>query len=69
MKKHFFGLSFFYSFWRLQIYEAVAAIFWQSASYVRFLIIALDNFRKVTHASAARMWNRKKNRKIDLLEF
>ena len=26
--------SFFYCFLRLQIYEAIAAIFWQSASYV-----------------------------------
>ena len=26
--------SVFYCFFRLQIYEAIAAIFWQSASYV-----------------------------------
>ena len=32
-KTNFFGL-FFYCFFRLQIYEAIAANFWQSASYV-----------------------------------
>ena len=30
----FFGLSYLLFFLRLQIYEAIAAIFWQSASYV-----------------------------------
>ena len=33
-KTNFFGLSFLLFFLRLQIYEAIAAIFWQSASYV-----------------------------------
>ena len=33
MKRQFFGLSFLLFFFRLQIYEAMAAIFWQSASY------------------------------------
>ena len=28
-----------YCFFRLQIYEAIAAIFWQSASYVSFYTI------------------------------
>ena len=34
MKRHFFGRVFFYCFFGLQIYEAIAAIFWQSASCV-----------------------------------
>ena len=33
-KTNIFGLSFLLFFYRLQIYEAIAAIFWQSASYV-----------------------------------
>ena len=41
MKTNFFGLSFLL-FLRLQIYEAIAAIFWQSASYV----LSLANLRK-----------------------
>ena len=32
MKRRFFG-RFFYCFSRPQIYKAIAAIFWQSASY------------------------------------
>ena len=35
-KTNFFGLSF-YCFLRLQIYGAIAAIFWQSASYVIYV--------------------------------
>ena len=37
MKKRFF-LVFFYCFLRLLIYEAIAAIFWRSASYVLVLL-------------------------------
>ena len=33
-KSNFFGLSVLLFFLGLQIYEAIAAIFWQSASYV-----------------------------------
>ena len=33
MKKNFFGLSFLL-FFRLLIYEFIAAIFWKSAGYV-----------------------------------
>ena len=33
-KTNFFGLSFLVFFFRLPIYESIAAIFWQSASYV-----------------------------------
>ena len=40
-KTNFFGLSF-YCFFRLQIYEAIAAICWQSASYV--LDFSLEGF-------------------------
>ena len=35
--KLLFGLFFFLLFWRLQIYEAIAAIFWRSAGYVFIL--------------------------------
>ena len=39
MKKRIFLLCLFYCFFlRLQIYEAIAAIFWQYASYVCILI-------------------------------
>ena len=34
MKRLFFLVCLFYCFFRLQIYKAIAAIFWQSASYV-----------------------------------
>ena len=33
-KTNFFGLSFLLFFFKLPIYESIAAIFWQSASYV-----------------------------------
>ena len=33
-RQFFFGLSFLLFFFRLPIYESIAAIFWQSASYV-----------------------------------
>ena len=38
MKTNFFGLSFLLLFLRMQIYEAIAAIFWQSSSYVSFYL-------------------------------
>ena len=38
-KIYIYGLSFFTIFLRLQIYEAFAAFFWQSASYVLYLVI------------------------------
>ena len=37
MKRRIFWSVFFTVFVRLQIYEAIAAIFWQSASYVIFV--------------------------------
>ena len=38
MKRRIFLVCLFYCFFRLPIYESIAAIFWQSASYVfRFL--------------------------------
>ena len=37
MKRRIFWSVFFTGFFRLQIYEAIAAIFWQSASYVVYL--------------------------------
>ena len=39
MKKQIFLVSFLLFFLRLQIYEAIAAIFWQSASYAFFCIL------------------------------
>ena len=36
MKRRIFLVCLFYCFFRLPIYESIAAIFWQSASYVRF---------------------------------
>ena len=38
-EKTIFLICFFTVFFRMQIYEAIAAIFWQSASYVVFLKI------------------------------
>ena len=38
---NFFGLSFLL-FFRLPIYESIAAIFWQSASYVSFFCFNPD---------------------------
>ena len=34
MKRRIFSVCLFYCFFRLPIYESIAAIFWQSASYV-----------------------------------
>ena len=39
MKRRIFLVCPFYCFFRLPIYESVAAIFWQSASYVCVLAI------------------------------
>ena len=36
MMRRVFLSVFFTSFFRLQVYKAIAAIFWQSASYVTF---------------------------------
>ena len=36
MKRRIFLVCLFYCFFRLPIYESIAAIFWQSASYVFF---------------------------------
>ena len=36
MKRRIFLVCLFYCFFRLQIYKAILAIFWQSASYVLF---------------------------------
>ena len=38
MKRRIFSVCFFYCFFRLPIYESIAAIFWQSASYVTVVI-------------------------------
>ena len=45
MKRIFFGLFLLFFFFRLQIYKAITAIFWRSASYVlRVLIVAVVVF-------------------------
>ena len=36
MKRRIFLVFFFTVFFRLQIYEAIAAVFWQSASYALY---------------------------------
>ena len=36
MERRIFLVCLFYCFFRLPIYESIAAIFWQSASYVFF---------------------------------
>ena len=36
MKRRVFLVCLFYCFFRLSIYESIAAIFWQSASYILF---------------------------------
>ena len=38
MKRRFFWSVFFTVFFRLPIYESIAAIFWQSASSVLFVV-------------------------------
>ena len=38
MKRRIFLVCLFYCFFRLPIYESIAAIFWQSASYVSFFV-------------------------------
>ena len=45
-RRIFFGSVFFIVFLRLQIYEAIAAIFWQSARYVvYFALVAVNYYR------------------------
>ena len=39
MKRTIFLVCLFYCFFRLPIYESIAAIFWQSASYVCLVLI------------------------------
>ena len=41
MKRQIFLVCLFYCFFRLPIYESIAAIFWQSASYVNIVGISL----------------------------
>ena len=42
MKRRIFWSVFFTVFFRLPICESIAAIFWQSASYVSFIIVELS---------------------------
>ena len=41
MKRRIFLVCLFYCYFRLPVYESIAAIFWQSASYVYNLFIVL----------------------------
>ena len=41
MKRRLFLVCLFYCFFRLPIYESIAAIFWQSASYVFFWVLII----------------------------
>ena len=41
MKRRIFWSVFFTVFFKLPIYESIAAIFWQSASYVYLFIVHL----------------------------
>ena len=43
MKRRIFWSAFFTLFLRLQIYEAIAATFWQAASYVQLLMFSNGN--------------------------
>ena len=43
MKRRIFLFFVFTVFLRLQIYEAIAAIFWQSASYVAMFYFSFTN--------------------------
>ena len=45
MKRRIFFVRLFYCFLRLQIYKAVAAIFWQSASYVLQIAVNFGIFK------------------------
>ena len=42
MKRRIFLVSFLLFFFRLPIYESIAAIFWQSASYVNDFVLFLS---------------------------
>ena len=42
MKRRIFLVCLFYCFFRLPNYESIAAIFWQSASYVSVLLRPFD---------------------------
>ena len=44
MKRQIFLVCLFYCFFRLPIYESIAAIFWQSVSYVLFYSRTLFDF-------------------------
>ena len=46
-RRIFFGSVFFIVFLRLQIYEAIAAIFWQSARYVVYFALVAVNYYRV----------------------
>ena len=52
MKRRIFLVCLFYCFFRLPIYESIAAIFWKSASYVLGSITAKTILRKLTEVSS-----------------
>ena len=58
MKDEFFWSVFFTVFFRLPIYESIAAIFWQSASYVlKFVIKIVQLFCRMLQTSLEELQN------------
>ena len=56
MKKRIFLVCLFYCFFfRLPIYESIAAIFWQSASYVLFFVFP-DLWLQLCFIVPAHLW-------------
>ena len=50
MKRLVFLICLFYCFFsRLQIYEAIAAIFWQSASYILIVVSFMGIWHALDH--------------------
>ena len=66
MKRRIFGRSFFTVFLRLQIYESIEAIIWQSASYVYIFIIVFITECLLSHSLTM---NFKLNCVIDIYDY
>ena len=58
MKRRIFVSVFFAVFLGLQIYEAIAAIFWQSASYVNAIVDQFFvRFLLFVHKNGIKIWS------------
>ena len=55
MKRRVFLVCLFYCFFRLPIYESIAAIFWQSASFV-FLINFIGVIFEAGNETREKIW-------------